>query len=156
MKKTTSVLTLALIFGLCFAANVFAQEDTTVATDTAAATESAPEKPKYGPVFQFETKDQADGEGFRGMKIEKKFVKRLPNHYRDAITDEQREKIYEIQAAYFGPIEMLSLRLERLTAERDAQIEAVLTAEQKKRIEALRKNAAEQRSANRRAASTAE
>lgn len=154
MKKTASVLTLTLIFGLFFVANTFAQEEVTV-TDTA-KTEAASEAPKYGPIFQMEIKDQANGEAFHGMKVEKKFTRRLPNHYRDVISDEQRDKIYAVQSAYFGPVEMLTQRLDRLKAERDAQIEALLTAEQKKRIEALRKNASEQRAANRRAAQTAE
>ena len=143
MKKAAGVLALALIFGLFSFAVAFSQEEN-VTADT-----SATEAPKYGPIFQLEVKDQTNGEAFRGMTIERKFARRLPNYYRDVISDEQRDKIYAIQAAYFSPVEMLTLRLERLKTERDSQIEAVLTAEQKKKIEALTKEATDRAAARR-------
>ncbi len=155
MKRVASALLIALLLGMV--SSVYAQSDT---GSTDAPKQNTTDTPKYGPVFQLETKDQASGEGFRGMKVEKKFTRRLPNFYREVISDSQRDKVYEIQAAYFGPVQMLTLRLDRLTAERDAQIEAVLTAEQKKKVEALRKEStarsAERRSANRKANSTAD
>ena len=105
--------------------------------------------PKYGPFYQLEIKDQASSEGFRDLKVEKRFMRRLPNFYSQVVSNSQRNKIYDIQASYFEPIEMLTLRLERLKAERDAQIEAVLSADQKATVEALNKNSLERRAATR-------
>ena len=145
-----------LLISLLFVGISTAYAQTEIATqDTAAATaaETATDMPKYGPLFQLEIKDQAAGEGFRGMKVTKKFARRLPNFYNQVVSDAQRDKVYEIQEAYFKPIEMLTLRLERLKAEREEQIEAVLTSEQKTKIEALKNEAAELR-ATKRAANT--
>jgi hypothetical protein len=132
-----------LLIVLLFAAYSTAYAQTETASDGAAAA------PKYGPVYQLEIKDQASGEGFRGMKVVKKFARRLPNFYGQVVFDEQKSTIYDIQSAYFEPVEMLTLRLDRLKVERDAQIEAVLTAEQKKKVEALNKDSLARRAANR-------
>lgn len=105
--------------------------------------------PKFGPIFQLEIKDQTTSEAFRGLKNEKKFTRRLPNFYTQVVTPAQRDKIYDIQAAYFEPLEILTLRLERLKAERDAQIEEVLEPGQKAKVAALVKDSAERRAANR-------
>jgi hypothetical protein len=128
---------------------VYAQTETapTAATSSATATDAA--VPKYGPVYQLEIKDQAAGEGFRNLKITKRFARRLPNFYGEVISDAQRDKVYEIQADYFEPIEMLTLRLERLTAERNAQIEAILSADQKAKVEKLTKESNARRTATR-------
>ena len=141
MKRFVSPLLVFLFLGMVSVAVAQTEQE---ATETKNA-------PKYGPIFQLEVKDQANGEGFRGMKVVKKFARRLPNFYRDVVSDEQKDAVYAIQADYFGPIEMLTLRLERLQKERDAQIEAVLSAEQKKKVESLRKESLE-RAAQRRAA----
>lgn len=140
MTRMISPLLVFLFLGLFSVAVAQTEQEAADSTTT----------PKYGPVFQLEIKDQANGEAFRGMRVEKKFARRLPNFYRDVVSDKQRDEVYTIQAAYFEPIEMLTQRLERLQNERDAQIEAVLNAEQKKKVEALRKEsrdrAAERRS----------
>ena len=143
MKRFVSPLLVFLFLGMI---SVVVAQNEQEATETKDA-------PKYGPIFQLEIKDQANGEAFRGMKVEKKFTRRLPNFYRDVVSDKQKDAVYAIQADYFEPIEMLTLRLERLQKERDAQIEAVLSAEQKKKIEVLRKESLE-RSAQRRAANS--
>jgi uncharacterized protein involved in high-affinity Fe2+ transport len=132
-------LLIVLLFAACSTA--FAQAETTPA-DTSKNT-------KYGPVYQLEIKDQASGEAFRGMKVVKKFTRRLPNFYSQVVTDTQKNTVYDIQSAYFEPIEMLTLRLERLKAERDAQIEAVLTAGQKTKVDALNKDSLTRRAATR-------
>ena len=119
------------------------------ASRDATATSDAGESQKYGTLYQLEVKDQANSEGFRGVKIVKRFTRRLPNFYSQVVSDAQKDKIYGIQAAYFEPIEMLTLRLERLKAERDAQIEAVLSAEQKAKVGALNKDSATRRAATR-------
>ena len=143
MKRFVSPLLVFLFLGMVSVAVAQTEQEATETKDA----------PKYGPIFQLEVKDQANGEAFRGMKVVKKFARRLPNFYRDVISEEQKDTVYAIQADYFEPIEMLTLRLERLQKERDAQIEAVLSAEQKKKVEALRKESLE-RSAQRRAANS--
>lgn len=62
----------------------------------------------------------------------------LPPYYRDVVSDEQRQKIYAIQAEYNAQIGELEAKVAQLRKERDAKIEALLTPEQKKRIEDLR------------------
>jgi hypothetical protein len=121
----------------------------TASNDTATATSDAAETPKYGPFYRLEIKDQAASEMFHDLEILKRFARRLPNFYSQVVSNAQRNKVYEIQAAYFEPIEMLTLRIERLTAERDAQIEAVLSAEQKAKVEALVKESTERRATTR-------
>jgi hypothetical protein len=104
---------------------------------------------KTAPVFHLETKDQENSEASRGLIVTKKFSRRLPLYYGQVVTSEQREKIYQIQQSYFGLIEFLTLRIEKLAAERDTQIEAILTPDQKEKIETLKKEAAEKREAAR-------
>ena len=146
MTRCVSALLVTLLFATAMS-TVSAQSDS-VSTDATAATD-AKDAPKYGPAYRLEIKDQAGSDGFRGLKIIKRFTRRLPNFYSQVVSNAQRDKVYEIQSAYFEPIEMLTLRLERLKAERDAQIEAVLSAEQKAKVEALNKDSANRRAATR-------
>jgi len=141
----------ALLMLLLFSGGVSTATAQTGTAPTASTTmfTSAESQKQYGPLYQMEIKDQAAGDMFRDLKVVKKFARRLPNFYSQVISNAQRDKVYEIQAAYFEPIEMLSLRLERLKVERDAQIEAVLTAGQKAKVEALNKDSAERRAATR-------
>lgn len=62
----------------------------------------------------------------------------LPPYYRDVVSEEQRQKIYAIQSEYNAQIAELEARVAQLRKERDAKIEALLTPEQKKKIEDLR------------------
>ncbi len=62
----------------------------------------------------------------------------LPPYYREVVSDEQRQKIYAIQAEYNAQIAELEAKVAQLRKERDAKIEALLTPEQKKQIEDLR------------------
>ncbi len=80
-----------------------------------------------------------------GSSQERTFRPRLPNFYAQVVTEEQRQKIYDIQRKYFPKIETLRKQLEALVAQRDAEIEAVLTEEQKAKVEQLRKAASERR-----------
>ena len=75
------------------------------------------------------------------------FRPRLPMYYGKVVTEAQRQKIYEIQRKYFPQIRALQKQLEALIAKRDAEIEAVLTPQQKAEIERLRKEAAARRAA---------
>ena len=152
MTRFASILLMPLLF-VAVSTAAYSQTNT-ASQDTSAASQKA-EVPTFDPFLQLEIKDQAASDGFRGLKVTKRFLRRLPNFYGQVISDAQKDKVYEIQAAYFDPIEMLTLRLERLKAERDAQIEAVLSDEQKAKVEALNKDSAARRAATRAANSNA-
>ena len=145
MTRFVSVLLMPLLF----VAVLTAYSQTETANQDTSATSQTAETPKFDQFFQLEIKDQAASEGFRGLKVTKRFQRRLPNFYNQVISESQTDKIYEIQSTYFESIEMLTLRLERLTAERNALIEAVLTDEQKEKVETLRKDSAARSAATR-------
>jgi len=63
---------------------------------------------------------------------------RLPNYFSGVVTDEQREKIYAIQNEFEPKIKELILKLDSLKKERDEKINALLTPEQKKKIDDLK------------------
>jgi Spy/CpxP family protein refolding chaperone len=71
-------------------------------------------------------------------KTAKKSRGRLPNFYRQVVDPQQRETIYKIQAEYAPKIAELQAQLEKLIKERDEKIAAVLTPEQRKRVEDLK------------------
>jgi hypothetical protein len=74
------------------------------------------------------------------------FRPRLPVYYARVVDEKQRQKIYDIQRKYHPQIEALQKQLEELIAKRNAEIEAVLTPQQKAEIEKLRQEAATRRS----------
>jgi Spy/CpxP family protein refolding chaperone len=62
---------------------------------------------------------------------------RLPQYYSKAdVDDKQRDTIYKIQADYEAQIDKLTAELTALKAKRDAEIRAVLTKEQQKKLDA--------------------
>ena len=61
----------------------------------------------------------------------------MPAHYAKLVDDAQRDRIYTIQANYQARIDALEAELAGLTAKRDADIRAVLTPEQLRRLDAL-------------------
>jgi hypothetical protein len=63
---------------------------------------------------------------------------RLPAHYKDVVSPDQREKIYEIQDKYAEQIEEALARLEQVRQAQAEEIEAVLTAEQKQKVAELK------------------
>ena len=73
------------------------------------------------------------------------FRPRLPMYYAKVVDEKQRQKIYDIQRKYHPQIAALQKQLEQLIAQRDAEIEAVLTPQQKAEIEKLRQEAAQRR-----------
>ena len=87
-------------------------QDATAAPDTTAAEKAPVEKPKK----------------FRG---------RLPNYYRQVVDEKQREAIYRIQEDHASKIAALKAQLEALTKQRDEQIAALLTAEQRQKVQQL-------------------
>lgn len=76
--------------------------------------------------------------------------RRLPNYYGQiGISDRQRERIYTLQGEYNSQIDDLQSRIDELKAERDAEIEAVLTDAQRNRLEDRREEARLAREARR-------
>ena len=76
----------------------------------------------------------------------KKAKGRLPNYYAQiGISQKQRKTIYDIQSQYRDQIEDLKKQIEDLEAKRNAQVEAVLSPEQKKRLKLVQANAKKRR-----------
>ena len=99
--------------------------------------------------FAIESKPQQ--EAIEGLTVTKRYTRRLPNYYKDVVSDDQRDKIYQIQQAYHPVVAMLELRLEQLKKERDLIIECVLSESQKSEIAAAEKEAAKERAAKKNA-----
>lgn len=59
---------------------------------------------------------------------------RLPAYYKDIVDAKQKEKIYTLQADFNGKIDALEEQIKKLTADRDAAVEGVLSAEQKEKL----------------------
>jgi hypothetical protein len=66
---------------------------------------------------------------------------RLPNYYSTVVSPEQREKIYGIQGKYADQIKKLQEQLTALEVQRDAEVEGVLTPEQKDKVAKLANDA---------------
>lgn len=66
--------------------------------------------------------------------ISTKIRGRLPSHYAEVVNEEQRARIYQIQAEYRDRIESLEDQLKALKQQRDEKIKSVLTEEQKQTI----------------------
>jgi hypothetical protein len=62
---------------------------------------------------------------------------RLPAHYKDLVSPEQREEIYGIQGKYNAEIKALEAKIEKLKKDRDAEVERVLTPAQQARLKLL-------------------
>ena len=74
---------------------------------------------------------------------------RLPNHFgKLGISEEQRTRIYSIQADYDVRIDELLSQIEELVANRDSDINAVLTEGQRARLRELREEARNRRSSD--------
>jgi hypothetical protein len=72
---------------------------------------------------------------------------RLPVHYGKVVDPSQKAKIYKIQQSYEPQIAALNAQLQALRDKRDAEIDAVLTAEQRDKVAAFRADAKKQRAA---------
>ena len=72
---------------------------------------------------------------------------RLPSYYGDVVTQEQRDKIYGIQATYEVQLAALRDQLKALVDKRDAEVEAVLSPEQKEQVKKLAAEAKAEREA---------
>jgi len=65
----------------------------------------------------------------------------VPPYYGDVTNEMQKEKIYTLQATYAEKIAAAKAALDAVTAERDAAIAAVLTAEQQAQVAKLKADA---------------
>lgn len=72
---------------------------------------------------------------------------RLPAFYGRVVSGDQKDKIYAIQQSYEPKIADLQAQLKALTDKRDAEIEAVLTADQKTKVQQLSSDAKAKRAA---------
>jgi hypothetical protein len=73
---------------------------------------------------------------------EKKKAKgKLPAYYADVVSDEQKEKIYAVQAKYAKEISDLNQQLAAVAKKQNEEIEALLTDEQKEKIDKARADA---------------
>ena len=72
---------------------------------------------------------------------EKKSYKRLPAYYGDVVDGAQKEKIYVLQEKWGKQIDELAEQIKALQKQRDAEIEGVLTADQKAKVEKTRADA---------------
>ena len=66
----------------------------------------------------------------------------MPAYYKDVVTEAQRQQIYAAQSKFTAQIDALEEQIKTLTAQRDTEIEAILTADQKSKVEQLRTDAA--------------
>lgn len=71
-------------------------------------------------------------------KVAKKPAGRLPAQYgKLGLSDEQRYEIYSVQANYRKQIDELQKQIDSLKTKQSSEIEAVLTADQKKKLDEL-------------------
>ena len=70
---------------------------------------------------------------------------RLPAHFADVVTAEQREEVYAIQGKFNDQIAELEAQIASLRTQRDMEVENVLTPEQKERVAQLREDAKKRR-----------
>lgn len=106
----------------------------------------------HPPVVAQESGKAAKTEKAEGAKKAAKSGDRLPANYaKIGISEEQRKKIYEIQGKYDDQIAALQKQLADLRAKEKAEVEAVLTPEQKKTLQSVseesQKKAAEKKKA---------
>ncbi|MEX2187629.1 MAG: hypothetical protein WD875_12575 [Pirellulales bacterium] len=66
---------------------------------------------------------------------------RLPAYYAKIVDEEQRTKIYALQAEFAAKKEALRKQLEAIEAEEDTAIEGLLSPEQKQKLAALQEEA---------------
>lgn len=67
---------------------------------------------------------------------------RLPPYYKDIVDARQKEQIYTLQADFNSKIDALKEQIEKLTADRDAAVENVLTPAQKEKLKVAKETAA--------------
>ncbi len=134
-----------LVTGLAVGLGAFAEwavHGAESGTQEQAAAEVSP-----APAAQDEAPAAAQSPAAAEPSAQKPFRGRLPAYYRQVVTEEQRQAIYQIQAEYAPKIAELRAQLEALIAQQDAKVQAVLSPEQLKRVEQLREEARKAREA---------
>jgi hypothetical protein len=86
-------------------------------------------------------KSESKAEAKAAAPEAKKVTRRLPNFYGDLVDGTQKEKIYAVQDQYTPQLDALTAQIKALQQKRDAEIEAVLNAEQKAKLEKSRADA---------------
>ncbi|MCA9248094.1 MAG: hypothetical protein KDA42_13290 [Planctomycetales bacterium] len=138
--RTSRVLLVALTASLVAVSIAHRTHGQSATADSAA--DAAPAKSSSKPTIE----KQDAPKGQKNEKAKKPQVTgRLPAYYGTIVTDEQRIEIYKIQASYVDRVEALKKVLRELVAERDAEVRAVLTAEQQKELDAVIAKAREAR-----------
>jgi hypothetical protein len=88
---------------------------------------------------------------------EEKVTGRLPNNWgKLGLSDKQKKDVYAKQAKYATEINALIRQVEELREKRDAEMEAVLTAEQKVKLKELLAESAKKSSAKKAAKESAD
>ncbi len=82
---------------------------------------------------------KADSKAKAGAKEKPKG--RLPAYYKDVVTDDQRDKIYAIQAKYEKQLSDLQSQLDAVKAKQNDEIEGLLSAEQKEKLAKVKADA---------------
>lgn len=109
--------------------------DQAVAAESAAA--AAPAEKSDAATTPASAEKRPSGRRTKGEKSAKPRG-RLPAYFSAVVTAELREKIYAVQAEYEPKISKLRQELDALTKDRDEKINALLSPEQKKKIEDLK------------------
>jgi hypothetical protein len=107
-----------------------------------AAEESAPDKPKT----------EASKKSDASKKTETR--RRLPPHYADVVTEEQREAIYKLQDEHAPEIEEHEAKLIAVRKKLDDAVRGVLKPEQLKKVDEAAAAAAKKRASRRSSASS--
>ncbi len=95
----------------------------------------------------------AKPESATAASVEAKPSNRLPNNYgKLELSGAQKDSIYQVQDKYGSEIDALIKQVESLRQKRDAEIAAVLTAEQKDKLKALLADSAKKAAAKKAAA----
>ena len=87
-------------------------------------------------------------------KATKKTKGRLPPYYAQVVTEKQRAEIYTIQKKYNDQLDALEAQLKSVQEQRDTEIESLLSADQKEKLNKLRTEALGKRKSKTEAAET--
>lgn len=81
---------------------------------------------------------------------------RLPAYYKDVVTEEQRDKIYTIQAKYAKQLEDLQSQIDAARSKLNDEIEGLLSADQKEKLAKLKAEAETKKKAGKKGAKSAD
>ena len=81
---------------------------------------------------------------------------RLPNYFAAVVSQEQRERVYEIQSRYKEQLDALMKQIEDLKVAREKEVDAVLTPDQLQKVNEKREAAKARRSRSSKSKESAE